>query len=283
MRRVLFLSVIVLLPVLPLRAAYAGRDLILPVVGRSSGSDGRLFDTSLWLTNLGTHAADVTLTFYEASRANAHPHTRRLRIAAGETFVSDTMDAALEGNASQGAIRVESTQDMVATARTYSHLAADGVARSIGASFAAVPASFAIGNGQSTTMQGIAPTGMRYKFYLVEVAGHPLDVSVALDDLHGRTLATHQLYVDAHMQTGSDIGALFPGALPDHAVLRVAGMNGEGRVVVAAAQIASESQDASAFEMSFLAERRPRMPPAEVGAYVAVAVAMIAAALIRRR
>src|SRR5262245_45918289 len=100
----------------PLAAAYSGRDLILPVAGHSVGADGRLFDTALWITNLSeSDTADVTLAFYASGKTNRDPRTLRLRIAPGQTWTAEQMDPALTGGVVMGAIRVQSSADVIAT------------------------------------------------------------------------------------------------------------------------------------------------------------------------
>lgn len=257
---------------------------MLPVVGHSAGGDGRLFDTSLWITNLSLrHPADVTLAFYESGQKNPKPRAIRLRIAAGATWLADQMDATLTGGKAMGAVRVTSSEDVIATARTYSRMASESNARAVASAFAAIPTQFAIGNGETTTMQGILPRDSRYKLYLVEVTGEPLALTASLLDPSGRALAEKPLYVDAYMHLASDIRTLFGDTVPEHALLRVTGMNGDGRVVVAAAQIATESQDASAYEMTFRTAPRNRMSGGEVVAYSLAACAVLIAAFYRPR
>lgn len=276
--------VLTLLLALPLAAAYSGQDLVLPVVGHSAGGDGRLYDTSLWITNLSLrHGADVTLAFYESGQKNPKPRKIHLRIGAGATWLTEQMDATLAGNAPMGAIRVTSSEEVIATARTYSRMAGDSNARAVASAFAAIPTQFAIGNGETTTMQGILSRDSRYKLYLVEVTGDPLALTASLLHPDGRTISEKPLYVDAHMHLATDVHSLFGDAVPEHALLRVTGMNGEGRVVVAAAQIASESQDSSAYEMTFRTAPRNRMSAGEAVAYSTAALAVLVAAFYRPR
>ncbi len=268
---------------LPLSAAYSGRDLILPAAGSSVGSGGRLFDTAIWITNLSTgHPADVTLAFYRSGETNLNPRTIALRVNPGQTWIADQVGPGLTEGRAMGAIRVQSTQDIIATARTYSRLSHETNDAAVASSFAAIPAQFAIGNGEDTVMQGIVPADSRYKVYLVEVTGQPLAVKAQLLDPVGSVVAEASLYVDAHMQTVADVHQMFGDKVPAHALLRISGTNGDGRVVVAGAQIANQSQDASAYEMTFVTQPRNRLTPGEIAAYSLVAVVLLAT-LFRRR
>jgi hypothetical protein len=281
MLRPLFLTATLALA-LPLSAAYIGRDLILPVAGSSVGSGGRLFDTSIWITNLSTgQPADVTLAFYRSGETNRNPRTTALRINPGQTWFADRVDPALTEGRAMGAIRVQATQDVIATARTYSRLAQETNGAAIASAFAAIPAQFAIGNGEDTILQGIMPADSRYKVYLVEVTGQPLAVRAQLLDPVGSVVAEASLYVDARMQTVADVHQMFGDKVPAHALLRIAGTNGDGRVVVAGAQIANQSQDASAYEMTFVTQPRNRLTLGEIAAYSLVAIVLLVTAIRR--
>lgn len=268
------LSILLIAP--GLFASYAGRDLVLPVVGRSSGADGRLYDTSVWITNVSKQPASVTLSYYKSAVSNAAPQTSTLQLNAGESRLLGAPEGA-------GALRIESNRDVTATARTFSRFPNESDARTIGATFNAIPAQFAIGNGESTEVQGIAPGGARYKLYFVEVAGHPIALELELLDPRGARLARNRIYLGAHQQTIADAAQLFPNVAAEHAIVRVSGMNGEGRAIVAGASTANESHDTSAYEMAFKTSSRNRMPRGEVAAYIAIAAAVVVAALKTRR
>ena len=268
------LAALLLLAAAPLLAAYASRDAVLPIAGRSTGSDGRLFLTALWITS--KDAADVTLTFHPADeKVSAHAST--LHLNAGETRVIDPLD-----ENGLGALRIESTHDVLATARVYSRLPNESGARSLATSFAATPIEYAIGNGESATLQGVAPADGRYKIFFAEVMGMPLDVSVALLDARGRSIAAKRMYIDRDRQVTADAAELFPQFTSGTATLRIAGVNGGGRIVVAGSLIARESQDSTPFEMSFSTAPRSRVGVWEAIAYIAVAAAAGVALILRR-
>ena len=169
--RIAFASILV---TSPLAAAYSGRDLVLPVAGHSVGADGRLFDTALWITNVSENTCDVTLSFYASGETNRTPRVMRLRIAAGQTWLRDGMDPALTGGAVMGALRVRASQDVIATARAYSRMGDESNAGAMASSFTAIPTQFAIGNGESTLLQGITPRDSRYKVSAGQMGGNTM-------------------------------------------------------------------------------------------------------------
>ena len=259
----------------PLLGAYAARDVVLPVAGRAGGADGRLFLTALWITNPSPRdAVDAKLTFHPAEE-KLPSHVSSLHLNPGETRVIDPIDQSILGvPAALGALRIEATHDVVATARVYS--------RGLSTSFNAMPVQFAIGSGESATLQGVAPQDGRYKIYFAEVTGKPLDVSVVLLDPRGSTIVSKRMYIDRDRQITTDVAALFPQFTSGTATLRIDGVNGGGRIVVAGSQIARESQDSTPFEMTFTTTPRDRLGVWEVITYLAVAAVAAAALALRR-
>jgi len=277
--RVLLLSAICYLLSASAFAAYSSKDLFLPIFGRAAGGDGRRYDTAFTLTNPSSNAADVKLSFLAAGQPNPTPHATMLHLAANETRHFDSVGADLLGApAAFGAMRIEANVPLLAHARLFSTLPGDPLARSVASSFNAIPAQFAAGTGDSAIVQGLEQSpDFRYKVYVVETTGQPLTFALALLDAHGRVIATRHEYVSGYEQRSWDIGA--PGAM----LLRVSGMNGNGRVIVAGAQIATGSQDGTAYEMSFATAPRWRLPAGEVAAYVVAGAALIIAIIFGRR
>ena len=259
----------------PLAAAYASRDVVLPVAGRATGADGRLFLTALWVTNPSERdAVDATLTFSPAEE-KLLPHASALHLNPGETRVVDPIDEKILGvPAALGSLRIEATHDVLATARVYS--------RGLATSFNALPVQFAIGNSESATLQGVAPADGRYKIYFAEVEGVPLDVNVSLIDGRGVTIASKAIFIDKDRQVISDVAELFPQFTSGTATLRVEGVNGRGRIVVAGSHIARDTQDSTPFEMSFTTTPRDRLGIWEALTYIAVAAAAAVALFLRR-
>ena len=272
----------ILLGASSLFAAYPAHDLVVPVAGRARNAAGRQFLTALWVTNTDERsAASVTLSFLPSGHANPSPRQVRLTLGKGATLVLDPLDAQLLGSDdAMGAVRVQSTTNVIAHARIYTTDTAGG---STGMGFAAIPTRHAIGNGESTILQGIALGGSRYRAFIVETAGAALTIAVTLHDLAGNTLGEKRLFVDRFEHIRIDVHELFPSVNVERAILTVRGVNGNGRVVVAGAQIAPGSEDPSAFEMSFAPEPRSHIGWPEAAVYIAVAAAIIAALLVRRR
>lgn len=263
----------------PLIAAYSSKDLFIPIFGRGVGGDGRRYETAFTLTNPSSKSADVKLSFMLAGRPNPKPFTTSIHLTEKQTRRFDPVGAELLGvPAAFGAVRIEAKTPVLAHARLFSTLPGEPVARSVASSFNAIPAQYAAGTGDSAILQGLGGgTDFRYKIYVIETTGQPLTFALSLLDASGRAITTTHEYVSGHEQRSWEIAN--PGAV----VVRVKGMNGNGRVIVAGAQIATGSQDGTAYEMSFATGPRWRLPAGEIAAYVAAGAALIVAIILGRR
>jgi len=281
MRRIAF--TLLLLAAHPLFAAYADRDLVIPVVGRAAGGSGRLFLTALWITNTDDHPAVMTLSYLESGHANRSPRKMNVTLPPRQTYVVDPLRPPILPNVdSIGALRIESNADVVASARIYGYVPAAGPSAALSMALAAIPTRLGIGNGQSAVLHGNGSTDAQYKLYVIETSGAALSVVVAVEDLHGQVLGEKRLFLDGYEHVATDTRQMFPAVHLDHAVIRVRGVNGNGRVIAAGTQIAAASQDSCAYEMSFAPEPRTRIRAPEAAVYIAIA-ALVAIALLRRR
>jgi hypothetical protein len=281
MRRIIL--TLLLFAAQPLFAAYADRDLVIPVVGRAAGRSGRLFLTALWITNTDDHPAVMSLSYLESGHANRSPKKTTVTLPPRETYVVDPLGPPILPSAdSIGALRIESNADVVASARIYGYVPPAAPSSAVSMALTGIPARLGIGNGQSAVLHGDGSRDAQYKLYVIETSGAALSVVVAVEDLHGQVLGEKRLFLDGFEHVATDTQQMFPTVKLDHAVIRVRGVNGNGRVVAAGMQIMSGSQDGCAYEMSFAPEPRTRIRAPEAAVYIAIA-ALVAIALLRRR
>ncbi len=240
--------------------AYADRDLVIPVVGRAAGGAGRLFLTALWITNADDHPVVMTLSYLESGHANPSPRKTSVTLAPRETRVFDPLGPPILTSINGiGALRIESNANVTASARIYGYLPSEGPSSAVSMALTGIPTRLGIGNGQSTVIHGDGSRDALYKLYLLETAGAALSVAVSIEDLHGQTLGEKRLFLDRFEHVSTDTRQLFPAVTLDHAMIRVRGVNGNGRVIAAGTQIVPGSQDACPYEMSFAPEPRTRI------------------------
>jgi hypothetical protein len=282
MRRIT-LALLLVCAAQPLLAAYSDHDLLIPVVGRASGSGGRLFLTALWITNADDHPATITLSFLTTGQANPAPRRTILTLAPRETRMFDPLGPpVLASMNSIGALRLESNADIVASARVYGYQPSAGPKSAVSMALTGIPTRLGIGNGQSALLQGDGSRDAQYKLYIVETAGAALSVLVSIEDLHGRTLGEKRFFLDRFEHLSTDTRAMFPAVHLDNVVIRLRGVNGNGRVIAAGMQTVPGSQDACAYEMSLAPEPRTRIRAPEAAVYVAIAL-VVGIAILRRR
>ena len=267
----------------PLLAAYADRDLVIPVVGRAAGGSGRLFLTALWITNTDDHAAVMSLSYLESGHANRSPRKTTITLPPRQTYVVDPLGAPILPSAdSIGALRIQANAGVVASARIYGYVPSAGPGTAVSMALTGIPTRLGIGNGQSAVLHGDGSSDTQYKLYVIETSGAALSVVVAVEDLHGQVLGEKRFFLDGFEHIATDTRQMFPSVNLDHAMIRVRGVNGNGRVIAAGIQIVPGSQDSCAYEMSFAPEPRTRIRAPEAAVYIAIA-ALVTIALLRRR
>jgi len=143
----------------------------------------------------------VQLTFLLRDQSNpSSPYVFNDSVPAGDTKRYDNAVQNLFGLSGVfGAIHVVANRSVVVNSRIYSTPAGKTDDLSAGQFFAAVPASFAIANGQSTQLLGVYQTApaddslYRYNFGFVEAAGASASVRLTLLDASAAELG-HQDY-----------------------------------------------------------------------------------------
>jgi hypothetical protein len=239
-----------------LNAGFAANEVFLPAVGRVPGAAGSQFYTTVWVTNLSaTTPITFDFQFLETGQANPAPHTFSDALAAGQTkLYEDIVLSRLGLTNANGAGRILASGEIFASARVYDQAPGADLGNTQGLFFAGVPASFAIGSGESASIQGVNQgdgENFRYNFAMVETTGAPATLHVALLDDLGAVLGSHDYSLLAFEHLQANVTDILPSVSTLDARLQASVTAGSGRVLVAGAQIANESQDSSGFEMSF--------------------------------
>jgi hypothetical protein len=260
-------AIVTLAPALPALASFTGTDVFLPSIGSGPGAAGSEWDTCVWVHNPGGSPADVQFQLLLRNQPNPAAQIFNDRIPPGDTRRYDNAVKSMFGNTAFGALRVTSTQRILVSSRIYS--LTDGTAErdSTGQFFAGIPASFAIGVGQSTTVLGVYQThpeedsDFRTNFGFVETTGGGATVRVTALDESGAAIGSGDYILGGWEARQYKITDLLPGVNATNLRLQVEVTAGAGRVAVFGSSIANGSNDPSTFEMSFrdelLAENSP--------------------------
>jgi hypothetical protein len=238
-------------------AGFAATDLYLASVGRGGGTGGSNWYTTLWVHNPNSSPANVQFFFLERDRSNTSPSVFNDSIPPGDTFRYDDAVATMFGVEKFGAIRVVSTERLVVNARIYSQAPGAEPGDSQGQFFAGIPASFAIGSGESTDLLGAYQTApksqsqFRYNFGFVEVSGGPAKVRVSAVGSSGEVLATRDYDLAGYEPRQFALDNLLPGVDAQNLRLRVDVIAGEGKVIAFGSAVANRSNDPFTTEMQF--------------------------------
>ncbi|MGV8039985.1 MAG: beta strand repeat-containing protein [Thermoanaerobaculaceae bacterium] len=253
--RAFALAALVLTMAAPVLASFTGTDVFLPSVGAKPGTPPAVWYTTVYVHNPNTTVANVTFYLLER-QANPTPVSFTDTVQAGDTARYDNAVQLMFGKQTFGAIRVTSNVKVLVGSRIYSQ--AGELEDSVGQFFAGTPASFAIGQGQSTELLGVYGTlpsstsTFRYNYGFVETTGTgTCTVKVTVKDTTGASLGDRTYTVRQWEQVQKSFKDEFPALSTQNARLTVAVTSGTGKVIAFGSGVANGSQDPATFEMAF--------------------------------
>lgn len=243
-------AVFLVLLALPAAAAFTATELVVPAAGTVGGVGGSRFYTTVWITNTALVPAEVELAFVPSGGGQAV--TRTDTIAARSTKVYDNIAERLFGvTGVLGAVRVRSTQELLASARIFNGLERASEASTQGLVFSGVPPGFGVTAGETGILQGVRQNAdYRYNIFVLETTGQPVAAELRLIGANGEVLRRHELILQGYEHRMLP-ASLFTADAIEHATLEVAVTVGVGRVLAAGSLVANGSQDATSFEMAF--------------------------------
>ncbi len=238
------------------RAGFSGTDVFLPSVGSARGAAD--WYTTMWVYNPESAPVGVTIQLLERGISNPVPRAVTEIIPARGVRRFDDAVMSLFGASVFGAIRVTAASRVVVNGRVYARDPSQPLRSSAGQFFAGVPASFALGAGESTELLGVWQTSpdanasdFRYNFGFVETTGGGVTVRVNVADEAGVELASKTYTLESFGQLQLGYLAEFPSLASENARLSVEVVSGSGRVIAFGSQVANGSDDASTFEMRY--------------------------------
>lgn len=236
-------------------AGFAARELFVLGVGRTSGVAGSQWYSTLWVTNpSSTLVVDVQIRFLKRNQPNPTPASHTVVLQPGETVRFDNVVESLFGETgTSGALQILASGDVLAVSRTFDQPSGTPVGASKGYFVAGIPASFALGLGESTRLQGVSQGGgedFRFNFGLLETTGADVTVLARLRNAQGQVLASKEFAVrgrEFRQWAASDLGST---AATANGVLELEVVGGSGKIVAFGSLIANASNDAAGIEMT---------------------------------
>ena len=235
-------------------ASVGGKDLFLASVGSGPGVAPSVWYTTVWVFNPNTTAVTAQFSLLLRNQANDFPSNASRVVQPGAVLQIDDAVTTLFSVQGFGAIRVQADKDLHVVARIYSKAAGKGDRDSVGQFFAAVPASLAIGLGQTADLLGVTKVAggdFRYNVGFVETTGNQGVFQIQVWTDTGGAWATSAVTLMPFEQKQLAIGDLLQ-SFGDAANfrLRFVGTIGTGRAIVFGSRIANGSQDPTTFEMA---------------------------------
>jgi len=259
-RRVLCLTLGVLaLAVAATSSAYfGGTEVFIASTGRGPGASSSQWYTTVWVHNPTGSPANVQFSFLLRNQTNlATPYVYNLAVPPGDTIRIDNAVNTMFGIEGFGAIRAVSDHTVLINSRIFSTPAGGNDSDSVGQFFAAVPASFAVANGQTAQLLGVfqttppATSQFRYNYGFVETTGSNATARVTVYDSTGSSLGSKDYALGPYEVRQYAFADEFPGVSSTNVRLAVSVIAGSGKAIAFGSGLANTSNDPSTFEMSF--------------------------------
>src|SRR3954467_1239380 len=236
----------------PQTDGFTGTDLIVPAAGQVQGADGSVFTTSIWVTNPTASTVTFEMQFLQSGRSNTNPARSSDSITAGQTKVYDNAVQSVFGqNGVLGAVRIVASQELLVSAHIFTRPPNATATDAQGQIFSAIPASFGIGQGETSLLQGVNQGGdYRYNVVLVESSGSQASVTLRVRDASGTVVSTSTYDLGAYEQRLIGLGSLVPATIV-HGSVEASQAGGTGHIVLAGSLVAATTNDSTGFEMAF--------------------------------
>lgn len=226
-------------------AAISGRDVIVPAGG------GRDFRAAVYVTNpSAAESAELQVDFLLPG--NAGDLTVNQRIAPGATIVYEDLANALFGlKQVRGAARLRASLPLIITSRVYATRSTF--------SFAAIPERFGVNGNSDGVVHGLRQAGGdTYDLLLIETAGAPATIRVAVRDASGAEVTSVPMTVDAYEQRLVPLSEIVNGSLSDGSAM-LSLIDGAGRVTMIGALTSASTGTTASFEMAYTTDRGRRL------------------------
>ncbi|HVN32475.1 MAG TPA: tail fiber domain-containing protein [Thermoanaerobaculaceae bacterium] len=269
--RAVICSTVLISTAIPGFPGFAGTDVYIPSVGRRPGNLGSQWYTQLWIHNPSRSTANVSIVFLERNIPNPSPLVYTDSIPPGDTRRYPNTVGTLFGVEKWGALRIKADVPVLAACRMYNLPAAGEDRDTQGQAYTAIPASFAIGVGQTARVLGVYQTSprddsqFRYNFGWVETTGSTADVRVIAYDETGTVIGDKTFPTTGGWEPRYyPIEDLVPAINHQNVTLEMRVVGGSGKIIAVGSGVANHSNDATTFEMAF----RDELLGSPAGAFV---------------
>jgi len=246
-------------------ATVPGVDLYVPAVGHAfgatSGGVTPWWRGDVWVFNpSATQSATVDIYFLVRDNpgGNTNPDVRRITVTAGETrYLPDVVYNTFGLDGKYGGLRIVSNIPVVVSGRSYdANVTVVGKGQgTAGQFFSGVPASLAIGLGESTDIVGLDQDGFqtsglwRSNLAFVETTGNAVDLTVSRIAPNGTVLGSISKHLDGRQVSQINyVITTIVNTTDTNQRIRVAVTGGSGRVITNASRLDNRTGDPATIE-----------------------------------
>jgi hypothetical protein len=244
-------------------ATVPGVDLYVPAVGHGtgavSGGVAALWRGDVWVFNPSTtQSATVDIFLLLRNQANPNPAVRRITVTAGETrYLPDIVFNNFGLDGTYGGLRIVSTIPVVVSGRSYDAnvTVVNKGQGTVGQFFSGVPASLAIGLGESTDIIGLDQDGFqtsglwRSNLAFVETTGNPVDLTVSRIDSNGTQVGSITQHLEGRQVSQINyVITTIVNTTDTNQRIRVTVTGGSGRVITNASRMDNRTGDPATIE-----------------------------------
>ncbi len=256
LKKTLIVAVVMMLTTAMVWSGTSDTELFLASLGRGPGANGSQWYGTVWIHNPSGTIADVQVEFLKRGQSNTSPVSQLISVNPDQTLQFKDVFYDLFGmNTAFGALRFVSTEKIVVSARSFNQIGSDS-AESQGQFMAAMPPSFAIAQGEMTSIAGVsqpADGSFRSNIALIETGGQNVVARLRVLNGFGVELASRDYTLGPYEPMQVNVSQLGSGLMVDGGRVEVSVISGSGSVLALGSMVGNGtiSQDPSTLEMEF--------------------------------
>lgn len=210
-------------------SADARTQLVIPAVAHTAGAGNSLWRSDVRIFNPGTGGGDdhgggtasVTVSFYPANVANGAPQTKVFALGAQELLaLDDVLQSSFSG--ASGALRIDSTQPLLVTSRTYNQSSGG----TFGQDIPAIGLDQALTANNAARFSGLTNRGYRTNVGFFNAGNAASDLVLELRGNDGASAGKKTLHLDANTMTQVNDVFGYVGAAIDAGTLTISATGG---------------------------------------------------------
>jgi hypothetical protein len=268
------------------RPSESRTQLVIPAVAHLAGANNSAWRSDVRIFNIGSDrsgdddgggaGATVTVSFYPANVANAAPQTKVFALAPLQLLALDDVLQTTFGGATSGALRIDSSQPLFVTSRTYNQTSGG----TFGQDIPAIGLDGALASGSVARFSGLSNRGFRTNLGFFNAGTTAADLQLVLRGNDGAIAGQKTLHLEPSTMTQiNDVFTYVGAGAAEGGSLTIAATGGS---VLSYASVIDNASGDPVYVPGVLGAPSPQQPvtpppPPPAGSTGCVTVAHIAA------